>query len=175
MQIPKKSSQSNEKTCKSCQLTLPNTLEYFPGSRLAGKVYIGRKCKKCAQKSLQSAYKSNGRRRLRHKTRKEEKRKAFERDKKCIYPNCTERRCLDFHHAFSKPLDKLPKDADWNAYTYVVMLCRNHHIEVKTNNRLYEYCKTYLRLSHPGDQYLTPATEKEKRDLQSFHQDATHP
>lgn len=174
MQIPKNASQSNEKTCKTCQITMPNTLKYFPGSKIGRKVYLGRKCKKCVQKSLQSAYKSNGRRRLRHKTRMTEKAKAYERDKKCIYPGCKKTTCLDFHHAFSKPLDKLPKEADWNAYTYGVMLCRPHHKEVKTNQRLYEYCKTYIRLTHPGDQYLQPVTEEENKNFKSFHQDTAH-
>lgn len=158
------------KECRTCGTKKPRTATNFTLSRLGGKSYWSKKCRKCQERLRRSIYKPGTKTlKRRHLTRTEEKQKALERDHyTCIYPGCIERRGLQFHHAFSTALDKPEKGTDLNRFELGVTLCDKHHKDIKTHYFWYKFCQYYLRTKHPEVSLYPPLTIDERAAYIAF-------
>lgn len=171
--IPKSTRSETHQTCRKCGETKPLLLSEWAFYQVTGYPRRAQKvCRSCKERQERSRFKQNGELKARHRTRHPEKTKAYTRDKKCIYPSCRVESFydLDFDHAFSSPLEKLPRDVDWNLACYGTMKCRKHHMQVKEDKQLYRYSQLYLRNIYQSEAlYLPPLNPEEMQFLQDYY------
>lgn len=113
-----------EKKCRKCRQVL-STQMFHPDQ--LGRYGVASTCKSCKSKSPTSTY-NKIRRGTVQMTDTQEKKKAFERDGKCIIQGCPVRTysSLDFHHVYWKTFERI-YGPERNKADKGVMLCRRHH------------------------------------------------